>query len=308
MFIDKNQFRMQKPMARTGLSPSKKSLVRPPAEGAEPLYTAPALEKGLDVLELLASEAQGLTQGAIAQRLGRSAPELFRMLSVLQRRGYLERHGDGCYRLTLRMFELAHQHPPLNRLLAVALPAMQELADATRQSCHLVVHFDQRIVVVAQVDSPEPMGFRVRMGSHFPMRLDRGSPRVLAAFRPPGVQERLLAEMLANSEKPVATAKVRGELERLARRGFHSEPSNTAAGVTDLCAPIFDHGEGAVAALTVPYMAQKYVSVTEDEACQALVATTGRVSAQLGACVTRAAAQPAPARRDAKQEKAHGPK
>ena len=61
---------------------------------------------------------------------------------------------------------------------------MQELADATRQSCHLVVHFDQRIVVVAQVDSPEPMGFRVRMGSHFPMRLDRGSPRVLEAATP----------------------------------------------------------------------------------------------------------------------------
>jgi DNA-binding IclR family transcriptional regulator len=277
-------------MDRPGLSPSKKSLARPAAaETVEPLYTAPALEKGLDILELLASEAQGLTQGAIAQRLGRSAPELFRMLSVLQRRGYLERHGDGCYRITLRMFELAHQHPPLNQLLAVALPAMQELADATRQSCHLVVHFDQRILVIAQVDSPEPMGFRVRMGSHFPMRMDRGSPRVLAAFQPPGVQETLLSEMLANGEERISAAKARSELERLVKRGFHSEPSGTADGVTDLCAPIFDHREGAVAALTVPYMAQKYVSVTKDEACQALVATTRRISAQLGACASRAA-------------------
>lgn len=283
MFIDKNQFRMQKRIPRPGLSPSRKSLPRPTAEVVEPLYTAPALEKGLDILELLAGEAQGLTQGAIAQRLGRSAPELFRMLSVLQRRGYLERHGDGCYRITLRMFELAHRHPPLNRLLTVALPEMQELADATRQSCHLVVHFDQRIVVVAQVDSPEPMGFRVRMGSHFPMRMDRGSPRVLAAFQPAEMQEKLLAEVLANSEKQLPAAKVRSELHRLAQRGFHSEPSSTASGVTDLCAPIFDHGEGAVAALTVPYMAQKYVSVTKDEACRALVATTGRISAQLGA-------------------------
>jgi len=52
-------------------------------------YTAPALEKGLDILELLAGEGGGLLQNAIAQRLSRSATELFRMLSVLERRGYV---------------------------------------------------------------------------------------------------------------------------------------------------------------------------------------------------------------------------
>jgi DNA-binding IclR family transcriptional regulator len=251
--------------------------------GAEPVYTAPALEKGLDVLELLAAEGEGLTQGEIAQRLGRSIPELFRMLSVLQRRGYLDRHSDGCYRLSLRMFELAHQYPPLNRLLAMALPAMQELAEATRQSCHLVVHFDGRILVVAQVDSPEPMGFRVRMGAHFPMLMDRASPRVLAAFQPSGVQEKLIAEMQANSKKRVAAASIRTELERLAQQGYHAAASATAAGVTDLCAPIFDHSEEAIAALTVPYLPQKYVRVTVEEACHALVDAVGRISNQLGA-------------------------
>lgn len=271
-------------MAGRGLSPSRKPLAPTDAgEGVEPLYTAPALEKGLDVLELLAAEREGLAQGAIAQRLGRSAPELFRMLSVLERRGYLDRHSDGCYRLSLRLFELAHQHPPVNRLLAVALPAMQELAEATRQSSHLVVHFDSRILVVAQVESPEPMGFSVRMGTHFPMRMDRASPRVLAAFQPLHVQDRLIAEMLANADKRVTAGRIRAELTQLAQQGFHSAPSATAAGVADLCAPIFDHGEGAVAALTVPYLSQKYVSVTLEEACQALVATTGRISAQLRA-------------------------
>jgi DNA-binding IclR family transcriptional regulator len=271
-------------MTDRGLSPTRKPLTAS-AEVVEPLYTAPALEKGLDILELLASAREGLTQGAIAQRLGRSAPELFRMLSVLQRRGYLERHSDGCYRLSLRMFELAHQHPPLNRLLAVALPAMQELAEATRQSCHLVLHFDQRILVVAQVESPEPMGFSVRMGAHFAMAMDRASPRVLAAFQPPAVQEKLIAEMLAGSRKRVAAGAIRKELAQVAQQGFHRAPSATTAGVTDLCAPIFDHREGAVAALTLPYLSQKYVGVTVQEACQALVATTGRISAQLGARV-----------------------
>ncbi len=87
-------------------------------------YTAPALEKGLDILELLAGEAGGISQTVIAQRLARTTTELFRMLAVLERRGYVMRELDGGYRLTLRLFELAHQHPPLKRLLTVALPAM----------------------------------------------------------------------------------------------------------------------------------------------------------------------------------------
>jgi DNA-binding IclR family transcriptional regulator len=234
----------------------------------------------------------------IAQRLGRSAPELFRMLTVLQRRGYLQRRADGTYHLSLRMFELSHRHPPLNRLLQVAVPAMEELAQATRQSCHLVVHFDQRIVVVAQVDSPEPMGFRVRLGTHYPMRMDRASPRVLTAFQPRAVQEQLVAELIANSDERLTASRVRAELARVVERGFYSAPSNTADGVTDLCAPIFDHHEGAVAALTVPFLAQKYVSVTVHAASQALLQTVERISTRLGAGVvrTREMAEAAPRR------------
>ena len=67
----------------------------------------------------------------------------------------------------MKLFELAHRQPPVKRLLAVALPLMHELARTTRQSNHLVVLHEQRILVLAQVDSPEAMGFSVRLGAHF---------------------------------------------------------------------------------------------------------------------------------------------
>ena len=255
--------------------------------GATVAYTAPALEKGLDILELLAGAGESLSQTAIAQRLERSATELFRMLAVLERRGYVARHGDGGYRLTLRLFELAHQHPPLKRLLSVALPAMQELAAATRQSNHLVIHFARRILVVAQVDSPEPMGFAVRLGAHFPFRPDRASSRVLSAFQPEPMQRELVAELLANGSRARSAARVRDELAGIARQGFYMAPSDTAEGVTDLCAPVFDHSEGAVAALTLPYLRQRDVAVSVPAARQSLLATVRRISAGLGAPPTR---------------------
>ena len=254
--------------------------VRPLAEAA---YSAPALAKGLDILELLAGEADGLSQVEIAQRLSRSTGEIFRMLAVLESRGYLMRLPDGTYRLSLRLFELAHRHPPLKRLLLVALPAMQELVQTTRQSTHLVIHYARRILVVAQVDSPEPMGFSVRLGAHFPFRPDRASSRVLTAFQPAAVQEELIAELLANSPTPISAARVRADLARIRRLGYYQAQSDTAAGVTDLCAPIFDFSDGAVAALTVPYLKQRDVAVTVTAARDALLAAARRISSGLGA-------------------------
>ncbi len=255
----------------------------PTHEPAGAAYTAPALEKGLDILELLAGESGGITQTAIAQRLARNTTELFRMLAVLERRGYVTRELDGGYRLTLRLFALAHQQPPLKRLLTVALPAMQELAQATRQSNHLVVHFARRILVVAQVDSPEPMGFAVRLGAHFPFRPDRASSRVLSAFQPETMQHELIEELLANSAHAITAVNVRGELAEIARNGIYMAPSDTTEGVIDLCAPVFDHSKGAVAALTLPYLQQRDVEVSVAAARRALLATVRRISLALGA-------------------------
>jgi hypothetical protein len=49
-------------------------------------YTAPALEKGLDILERLSLSETGLSLSEIARDLGRSVSEIFRMLVVLEQR------------------------------------------------------------------------------------------------------------------------------------------------------------------------------------------------------------------------------
>ena len=70
-------------------------------------YRAPALEKGLDVLELLSSQGEAMTPSQMSVTLGRSVSELFRMIQVLEFRGYIEQSSDG-YRLTNRLFTRAY--------------------------------------------------------------------------------------------------------------------------------------------------------------------------------------------------------
>ena len=54
-------------------------------------YAAPALDKALDILELLADEADGLTQTGIAEAVGRNVSQIYRVLATLERRGYVSR-------------------------------------------------------------------------------------------------------------------------------------------------------------------------------------------------------------------------
>ena len=53
-------------------------------------YNAPALDKGLDILELLSNNNGGLTQAEIASQLNKSVNEIYRMISTLKNREYVE--------------------------------------------------------------------------------------------------------------------------------------------------------------------------------------------------------------------------
>ena len=85
------------------------------------------------------------------------------------------------------------------------------LEQASWQSNHLVIHFARRILIVAQVDSLEPMGFAVRLGAHFAFRPDRASSRVLSAFQPAAMQDELIAELVANTPRAVSAVRVRAD-------------------------------------------------------------------------------------------------
>jgi DNA-binding IclR family transcriptional regulator len=259
------------------------SVTRQEATSPQTAYAAPALEKGLDILELLADATEGLSQNQIAARLGRSVGEIFRMLEVLERRAWLYRSPvEGGYRLSMRMFELAHRHPQIRHLVGVALPLMHQLARTTRQSNHLVVHHDRRILVVAQVDSPEAMGFSVRVGAHFPFRLDRVSARTYSAFQPAAKTAELIQEMIDNDPSPPSKRSLQRMVAAIARRGYEEKESATLPGITDICCPIFGHGGFSIATLTQPYLRQRDVTPGVAESREAQLAAAGQISRGLG--------------------------
>ncbi|MEM1210912.1 MAG: IclR family transcriptional regulator [Planctomycetota bacterium] len=224
-------------------------------------YSAPALEKGLDILELFADQGDhGLTQTQIADQLGRSQGELYRMLACLVQRGYVSRGpDDDNYRLTAKLFELAHRHPPTRRLTDAALPAMRAFAQRAEQSCHLAVRREQMGIVVAHVDSSSFVGVSVRPGAMLP--LDQSvSGRVLMAFELHDLRESWLVEM-KRQLKPKAYAALAEQIENIRIKGFDRSPSTRADGILDLSVPVLNHDGYAVAALSVPCLLPKHKHV-----------------------------------------------
>jgi DNA-binding IclR family transcriptional regulator len=219
-----------------------------PTEG--PAYLAPALEKGLDILELLSGSETPLTQKEIAKKLGRSVGEIYRMMTCLVERGYLASSSER-YHVTTKLFELAHQNPPMHRLLTEALPLMQKLSNDLDQSCHLTVYNRGRQVVISKVDAPSGMGFSVRVGAELDV-LVSASGRALLAFQDLETRELRIEESL-NRRPDHADPQIRATLDMVRMRGFESIPSAQVRGLFAVSYPIRDPQGVAIAALTVPY-------------------------------------------------------
>ena len=219
-----------------------------PKEG--PTYQAPALEKGLDILELLAASDTPLSRTDIARLLNRSVGEIYRMLHQLVQRNYVGISNDS-YTLTTKLFELSHYNPPTQRLLSEAVPIMHKLATEVDQACHLTVYSQGRQIVIAKVDVPSGMGFSVRIGSELDV-LVSASGRVLLAFQDDQTRDLRIDEALLR-EPGADPDTVRATLKKIARNGFEAAPSGQVKGLFAVSYPILDLRGFALAALTVPY-------------------------------------------------------
>ena len=242
-------------------------------------YRAPALEKGLDILELLSSTDTPLSMPQIAVELSRSKGEIFRMATVLESRGYIERvEGTEKFVVTNRLFELGMQNPPKRNLVEVSGPPMHDLAESIGQSCHLAVASGDQIVVIYGTEALGYVSFSVRMGHRLPL-LESASGRTLLAFQESNIQE----EWLKFEKNTARQAAYRKRVTMIQNRGYEEAASEVINGILDISAPIFSgQSKGAIASLTMPLM--KHLKLKEEEQRAAVAAvrkTAKEISKQL---------------------------
>lgn len=222
-------------------------------------YTAPALEKGLEILELLARHGTPLSARQIAQELGRSKSEIFRVVHVLVARGFLlrETDGDGLM-LSNRLFTLGMRTTRARSLVSVAAPVVERFAERVQQAAHLVVAHRGETVVIASSSGGADMNFSLKLGYHRPL-IDAHSGLVLMAFQSDEMRDRMLGESIALMDNAADRAEIVRELTEIRQAGYLIAESRDIVGITDVVCPILTEDNRAIACITVAALTRRDV-------------------------------------------------
>lgn len=226
-----------------------------------PAGGAPALDHGLDLLELLAAADGPRTQRQIGEAAGKAPSTVFRILNALERRGYVRRLADaegggaessaGAYVATLKLYGLAEQQPAHRRLRDLAAAPLRTLAHATGESCHVVVLDGARVRVVCSQRSPAPLGLNVRAGVSFPAVETSAGRLLLGRMDDARRGERLAADPVWAALSAPEQSDLNRDFEKAARRPRLVRASTVTPGVLDVetLLPGVWRGEAAVLAL-----------------------------------------------------------
>ena len=251
---------------------------------ADSRYAAPALEKGMAILEALSASAEGYTMNELGNRLQRSVSEIFRMVIVLERLGYIAADASDRYSLTLKLFHMAHRHYPVRKLTECALPLLHALAEQSQQSCHLSIYRHGRLVIIAQVDSPARWSLSLKLGTEMGLG-DTSSGQVLLAFEDEATRNRMLhAHIPTDGELILPEAQLLRQLARVRKDGYSVMKSRQIHGVTNIAAPVRDQHGKVVAAVNVPHIARidALQTPSADQVRPLLLDTAAKISSLLG--------------------------
>ncbi|MRT92030.1 IclR family transcriptional regulator [Ancylomarina sp. 16SWW S1-10-2] len=219
-------------------------------------YLAPALDKGLDIIEYLSMKAIPQSQMEISQGLEKSPNEIYRMLVCLEQRGYLIKETpSGKFSLSLKLYHLSHRHSPVDELVKLSKPFMEELSNESKQSCHMGILHHGNLMVVSQMRSPGPVSLSIEEGSLFSL-IKTTSGRVLLAFMNETRQKQILADDKDYNElSKEKKADLMLRLQKIRDRGYDLEKSELTMGVADIAVPVGDSQSGIFSALAISSLA-----------------------------------------------------
>ncbi|MBN3744443.1 IclR family transcriptional regulator [Burkholderia sp. Se-20373] len=243
-------------------------------------YRAPALEKGLDILELLIDRQYGMAQADICRVLKRSRSELYRMMQVLEDRGYIYRVDRyDRYALTMKLYFLGQHHAPTRSLGALVTPLLQQFAFQTVQSCYLTVFDGDTMIVIATAGAETEWNIGVRVGTRVSLH-GSAAGEMYQAFQDEDVRTRLSR---ADGHDVELRSPPHGD-EALPSHlvdGYLCRPNERIPGITDIATPIVDKSGSAIAILACPHLAQsgEASALSDRQIGAALYETAQRISA-----------------------------
>ena len=232
------------------------------SQRATPPDLITSLLRGLQILELLAAEPEGLLAKTVSFRTGLNVSTCYHLLNTLVAAGYvLKQPNTQRFLSTGKISYPAFAAVEQARIVPQLQPHLQALREATRETSYLSLRQGLDIVIAAIVDSPQALKVSLLHigydGANHALALGKA---ILAHL-----DDRDVAAYVERCGLPVLTANtihepraLKAELTMVRERGYGLDLEEFAPGVCCIGAPIFGASGRVVAALGISLPTSRY--------------------------------------------------
>lgn len=224
----------------------------------------------------------GVTE--LARRLGLHKSTASRLLATLQRRGLVEQDEEsGKYRLGLIVIRLAERAERTLDLKGIALPELERLARATRETVTLGILEGDACLTVAQADGPNMVACPDWTGRTTPLHCVASGKILMATMAERDVMRIARPGLAARTERTITSLEaLLEELARVRRRGYATAFSEWIDGTHGVAVPVLDARQRVIASLAVWGPAYRVTPGRVVEIVTSARATAAAVTARLG--------------------------
>ena len=269
------------------LTTKKKDPVKKTEDGGK--YFSRAVSKALESLELLQLRQESMTLDEIARQVQLSKTSVFRLLRTLEAAGYVATSGWGKYLLAPGVQGIVSTQW-LARLLRTAAPRLQELTRDLRETASLAALFDNRIEVIAVVESPQTVRMSNVVGHILPPNAS-SMGKAITAFQTEERREKLLRShgIYRFTDHTVTDrSELDREWERVQLQKFAVDREESVYDGVCFAGPIFGESGEVNAAISVSLPKSRLRDAGHEAAIiEALTAAAARIAADLQSAAGR---------------------
>jgi DNA-binding IclR family transcriptional regulator len=242
----------------------------------------------IEVLDLLASHADGLTLLEIAGALGCPKSSAHVLLATLARKHVVTASPTArgsVFKLGHRIFEIGQAYARNADLIRDSRDIVRRLVDTCLETMHVAALDGGQVVYLAKEEGRQSMRMVSAVGRRFPA-YGTGVGKVLLA----GLDDSAVGELFPTAEQmPSLTpntiddpARLIAALAETRRRGYAVETEESSVGLSCIAAPVYD-SSALVAAMSMSVPTARFPDERREELLDQLLAGARELSMRLGA-------------------------
>jgi DNA-binding IclR family transcriptional regulator len=247
--------------------------------------SAPSLERGLALLEMLAASHHGLTLPELSKGLQLPKSSVHCLLLTFERCEYLHRNvTTNRYHFGAKLFSLANMSLNGIALTGIAEPSMHSLAIRTRLTVHMAILDRNEAVVISKAEPPGSFKLATWVGKRMDVHCT-GVGKALIAYLPSDQLEALILDrgLPRHNDNTIANArKLREELVRIRENGYSSEDEEDEVGRRCIGAPVYNQKGEVCAAMSLSGTNTQITDINARQLVEELKRTTLNISRAMG--------------------------